>query len=134
MTEAKDKEANPKLREKADELTGLIKPEYRAGQEANPIREKIALIYSKEQQIESILSKSIRGFTYHNGEWLIGLDCHLEIPEQRRIAKEILALFPIEEAERKGRQEMMGFKCDECSTPNFIHLVIPIKQLKAWRL
>jgi len=31
-----------------------------------------------------------------------------------------------------GIKEVVEFKCDECSTPNFIHLVVPIKKLKEW--
>jgi len=35
---------------------------------------------------------------------------------------------------QEGRKEVMEFKCDECSTPNFTHLVIPNVKLKKWRI
>ncbi len=46
------------------------------------------------EEIQSVLSGSLKGAVFHNGEWLIGKDCHLEIPEQRRLAKLICRLFP----------------------------------------
>ena len=50
-----------------------------------------------EEKIQSILSNSKKGAIFHNGEWLIGQDCHLEIPEQRRIAQQICQLFEQED-------------------------------------
>ena len=51
----------------------------------------------KEQELrertQSLLSGTMKGAIYYNGKWLIGQDCHLEIPEQVRLAKQILALI-----------------------------------------
>jgi len=33
-----------------------------------------------------------------------------------------------------GIKEMMEFKCDECATPGFVHLIIPVKKLQEWGL
>jgi len=34
---------------------------------------------------------------------------------------------------KEGIRELVGdFKCDDCSTPNFIHLVIPNSKLREW--
>ena len=33
---------------------------------------------------------------------------------------------------KAGIREVVEYKCEHCSTPNFIHLVVPIKKLKEW--
>ena len=50
----------------------------------------------------SLLSRSLKGATYYNGEWLIGQDCHLEIPEQRKLANQFLAL-----CEKQANEQMI---------------------------
>ena len=32
--------------------------------------------------------------------------------------------------EQEARKQFMEFKCDECSTPGFIHFIVPIDKLK----
>ena len=34
---------------------------------------------------------------------------------------------------KAGIKEVTGFKCNECSTPGFIHLVIPVSKIKEWK-
>ena len=29
-------------------------------------------------------------------------------------------------------KEVIGYRCDECSTPNFIHLIIPLAEFEKW--
>ncbi len=54
------------------------------------------------------------------------LPCHkCGMPLSQESQKEIF-----ESGKKAGIKEVLEFKCDECSTPNFIHLVIPIKKFK----
>jgi hypothetical protein len=34
---------------------------------------------------------------------------------------------------RKVRQDLKDYICEECSTPNFIHVVIPLKIWEEWQ-
>jgi len=38
-----------------------------------------------------------------------------------------------EEGFKAGIEEVVEFKCEECSTPNFVHFVVPKAKLEAWR-
>jgi len=51
------------------------------------------------EKIQSILSRARKGAIYHKGEWLIGQDCYLEIPERRELAKQI-----VRELQQPGRR------------------------------
>ncbi len=40
----------------------------------------------------------------------------------------------VDEHIQEARKQLMDFKCDECSTPGFTHLIIPQSKLKEWNL
>jgi len=44
----------------------------------------------EREKIVGILSCALRGAIHYRGEWIIGQNCYLEIPERRRIADKIL--------------------------------------------
>ena len=60
-------------------------------EEFQPMNKKVKAV----KEIQSLLSGSIKGAVFYNGKWLIGQDCHLEIPEQRKLDKEICQLQKI---------------------------------------